>query len=289
MSFPISRLEDLLHDIGSKQPKYFSVLDMNSAFFQFPLKETDKHKSAFVTRHGHYQYTRVSFGLKPSPIFFTSAMSKILEKFIKSKQAFIYADDIIVCSTTLDEHLETLSNIFATFRKKNLTFDPKKSKFIEQKVKYLGHFLDPNGITVDPEKIELVKNFPRPKTVKHVQQFLGLANYYKRFCENYSKVAKPLFQLLKKDTKFDWTTECETAFQGLQNKLITAPILTFANPNKKYIITTDASQEALGFILSQLDDTGKEKVIEYGGRSLTETERKLAPPNLEALAVVTAV
>ena len=187
ISHPIPKFDDLLYDIGSKQPRYFTKLDMNHAFHQFPITKSDRPKSAFVTKHGHYQYKRVAFGLKSSPIFFTSAMTKILQKFIRKKQLFIYADDLIIFSRNIHQHMNILKKVFQTFRENNLTLDPSKCKFAETQVKYLGFILNEKGLSADPEKINAVQSFPAPKTVKHVQRFLGLTNFYRRYIKKLLK------------------------------------------------------------------------------------------------------
>lgn len=138
---------------------------------------------------------------------------------------------------------------------------------------YLGHVISKNGIQVNPDKIEVVKSFPTPKNPKQVRSFLGLCNYYIRFVLGYSKIVHPLNQLLHKDRKFKWTSECTSAFDTLKAAL-TSPILALPDTSKEFILSTDASATAIGFVLSQKDDDNKEHVIAYGGRSLRGAELK---------------
>ena len=280
------RIEDLFYDVGVQKPIIFSTVDLSNAFFQLPVRKSDRHKLSFITKHGKYQFRRVPFGLASSPTFFTYVMTDVFRPLLQQRKLFVYADDVCVLGKSYEDHRETLLEVFRLLRERGLTLDPKKSKFGFSQVQYLGHVLDARGVTPDPKKCALIRDIQPPRNVKQLQRFLGSANYYKRFSKGYSQIARPLFELLKKDVKYEWNSQCQEAFQKLKDNLISPPILAYPDPSKDYIILCDASSFAVGFCLSQLNDEGHEVVIEYGGRSLSTQERKLSATARELIAVV---
>ena len=165
----------------------------------------------------------------------------------------------------------------------------QKCRFCEPEIKYLRHIVERNGLKPDPAKIEKMKNLPRPTKLKELRSVLGLFNYYRKFIKEFSKLAKPMNQLLKKDVKFIWTEKQQKAFETLKGKLTEAPILSYPDFNKQFTIFTDASKRGLGAVLSQLDDEGKERVIIYDSRSLIPAEKNYHTTELECLAVFWAV
>ena len=198
----------------------------------------------------------------------------------------VYVDDVIVFSPDIDTHLRDLQSVFDKLEKAGLKLKLSKFKFAVQKVKYLGHLLTPDGVLPNPEEVEVIKNYPAPTNVKQVRQFLGLCNYYRRFQKNYSKIAKPLHRLTQQNVPWNWSKECEDAFMTLTNNLITAPMLKYADMNHPLILTTNVSSYAIGYILSQKDENGVERVVEYAGRSLRKAEVSYGITDKEGLAVV---
>ena len=174
-------------------------------------------------------------------------------------------------------------------RAANLRIHPGKCKFAAREVKYLGHILSPKGIKVDPSKYSAIETYPVPKNVKNVRAFLGLAQFYRKYIKSFAQIALPLNKLLRKDVKFEWTEECNQAFLTLKKALITAPVLAFAQFDKPFILAVDASDESIGFVLSQLDSEGKEHPIAYGGRALRNEELRWHITDKEGLALVEAV
>ena len=164
--------------------------------------------------------------------------------------------------------MKDLDLIFDRLRKDNLKAKPTKCRFGTNSVKYLGLILSSEGILPNPEKTKVIVDFPVPQTPKQVRSFLGIANYYRRFIDKYSTISAPLTALLRKDAEFKWTEECSEAFEKLKIILTSPPVLVFPDLNKDFVVTTDASNKAIGYILSQSDDEGKEHPICYGGRSL---------------------
>ena len=231
-----------------------------------------------------------AFGLRNAPMSFQLLMSMVL-RGLNWKYVLCYIDDILVFSPDLETHIKHLDEVFQRLRDAKLTLKPSKCKFGVDKIMFLGHILSENGVQVDPSKTEKVKNFPIPKTQKELRGFLSLCNYYRRFVLNYAKICVPLNKLLKKDAKRHFThsdssEECQKPFETLKNALVSPPILRFPDMNKDFILTTDASGSAIGHILGQLDDSGRECVIAYGGRALRPEEMKWGVTDLECLAVI---
>ena len=288
INFPLPRLEDVIDSVGENNSKIFTVLDLKAGFHQIPLDESTAHKTTFVTHNGSYSFKRLPYGIRNGPIAFQTAMSQVLRN-INFKYALVYVDDILIHSSTFDEHLVHLQNVFDRLNDFNLKLQPKKCKFGAKRVEYLGHYFSKNGIEVNPSKVEAVKTYPVPKTRKQLKAFLGLTNYYRRFVKDYAKITAPLNCLLKKDTEYNWTSVCDEAFNILKEKLISSPILAFANTQKPFFISVDASGSALGFVLGQRDSEGREVVISYGGRALRGTELKWNICERECLALVEAI
>ena len=291
ISHPIPRLDDVFDALGESKASIFSILDLNSAYFQIELDPETRHKSAFVTHDGVYEFCRMPFGLRNAPMSFQMLMSQVL-KGLNWKFVLCYIDDILVFSSNFDEHISHLSQVFQRLRDANLTLKAEKCSFAVDKVIYLGHVITKNGVEVDiSKKTEKIRSFPEPKNQKQLKSFLGLANYYKRFVKDFSKICVPLNRLLQKDKKQkfepgDWTDKCQDAFDTLKNSLTSPPVLGYADMNKPFVLSTDASGAAIGYILGQVDETGREQAIAFGGRALHPDEKKWTVTELECLAVI---
>ena len=187
--------------------KFFSKIDLRLGYHQIKIREEDIPKTAFSTRYGLYEYMVMSFGLTNAPAYFMYLMNSI---FFKELDVFviIFIDDILIFSKTEEEHAEHLRIILQRLRDHRLYAKFSKCEFWLMKISFLGHVLSENGIEVDPGKVEDVLNWAQPQNVKEVRGFLGLAGYYRRFIENFSKISKPLTELLKKDVPFKWTDPC---------------------------------------------------------------------------------
>ena len=236
------------------------------AYHQVPMAEEDKIKTAFATpRGGLYQFTTMPFGLCNA----ASTFERIIERTLVGLQweiAVLYLDDIVVYGNSFPNHLENLQKVLDRLSSAGLKLKPKKCHLMQKEVSFLGHIVSKSGTRTDPTKIAAVKDMPQPKTVTQARSFLGLASYYRKYVQSFSKIAKPLFDLTKKDKKFIWTEECEKSFRELKTRLMTAPVLAFPKANgSQFILDTDASAYAIGAVLSQEQD-GKERVIAHGSR-----------------------
>ena len=184
----------------------------------------------------------------------------------------VYIDDNIIVGKTFDEHLNNLRQVFEQLSQAGLKLHPHKYQLLQSTVQFLGHVVSTEGLLPDPSKTAKVEQWPVPTSVKETQQFLGLASYYQRFIKNFAMVAGPLHKLTEKKTPFQWTNQCQEAFEKLKSQLVSAPILTLPNWSKPFILDTDASDNGIGAVLSQMHD-GKEHVIAYASRVLTKAER----------------
>ena len=285
ISQPLPRLDSMLDTIGDAQPKFFSSLDMSSGFWQILLDPETKDKSTFTCQMGNFSFKRMPFGLVNGPATYTIMMNKVLQG-LTWKFLLCYMDDILVYSRTFEEHLYHLDQVFSRLREANLKLKPSKCKFATEKVLYLGHYISADGIHANDEKIKAVKEFPKPKTIKKLRGFLGLCTYYRRFVPNFSKIAKPLYEMLKKNAKLNWGINEEQAFSKLKDLLCSAPVLSHPNFDREFILTTDASIEGIGYVLSQKNDKKEDHPISYGGRTLRSGEPNYNITELECLAIV---
>ena len=284
-SHPLPLIIDTLDALNDS--KIFTKLDLKSGYWSVSLDERTKHKTAFVSYMGLFQFKRLPFNLSDSPATFQRFLQHVLSDILW-KFCLVYIDDIIIWSSNENEHVDHVRQVFERLDRHNLRLNPGKCDFATEEVLYLGHILTPTGVRPDNDKIRSVENFPKPKKVRNIREFLGLTSYYRRFVKDYAKIAKPLNDLLKKNMPFVWSNECEEAFEILKTKLITPPILGHFKPECAIILCTDASNYALGAILSQIQDD-REVVISYNSKSLDERQSKYTVCEKEALAIVWAV
>lgn len=281
-AYPLPNINEILDQLGSA--KYFSVFDLASGFHQIPMNPTDAPKTAFSTPYGHYQFKRMPFGLRNAPATFQRLMDNVLTG-LQGNELFVYLDDIVIYAKSLQEHTVKFNRLMSRLREANLKLQPDKCEFLRREVGYLGHVIGENGVKPDPGKIVAVENFPTPRNPKNIKQFLGLAGYYRRFIPNFSKVAKPLTDLLKKTATFKWDLPQARSFDALKKALITQPILQFPDFTMEFNLTTDASGHAIGGVLSQ-GPIGKDLPIAYASRVLNPAEQKYSTIEKECLAIV---
>lgn len=291
--YPIPEINEILANLG--QNKFFTILDLKSGFHQIPLKESDIEKTAFSVNHGKYEFTRLPFGLKNAPSIFQRTLDDILRNHI-GKRCYVYIDDIIIFGRNEEEHLENLEIIFQTLEQANMKIQLDKCEFFQEQVEFLGFIISRDGIKTNPKKVKAIREFPPPKTVKELRSFLGMAGFYRRFIQDYAKLAKPLTSLLRGEdghvsktlskTKSVNLTDNEVmAFNKIKNSLVSNDVmLTFPNFQKEFELTTDASNFALGAVLSQ-----EKKPIMFLSRTLNKTEENYAANEKELLAIIWAL
>ena len=301
-AYPLPRIEESLDALTGA--KWFSTLDLASGYNQVPMAEKDKEKTAFCTPFGLFEFNRMPFGLCNAPGTFQRLMERIFgdQSF---QSLLLYLDDIVIFSTSFNQHLQRLEMVLSRLQQHNLKLKMSKCHFFQQEVKYLGHVISSAGVATDPEKTKAVAEWKHPSTVTDLRSFLGFCSYYRRFVEGFAKHAAPLHRLVgeleggpkkprsRVSAKLEghWSEDCEQAFQTLKNKLITAPVLGYADFKRPFILETDASHQGLGAVLSQEQD-GARRPIAYASRGLKPTERNMSnysSMKLEFLALKWAV
>ncbi|CAG4993531.1 unnamed protein product [Colias eurytheme] len=284
-AYPIPNITDILDQLGHS--KYFSTLDLASGFHQICMSDSDAAKTAFSVPNGHFEYTRMPFGLKNAPATFQRLMNQVLSG-LQGLHCFIYLDDVIIYSHDLSSHIHKLRLIFEALREHNLKLQPDKCEFLRREVAYLGHTITDKGVSPNPDKVKAVISYPIPKNPKDIKSFLGLVGYYRKFIKDFSKITKPLTSLLRKDVEFNWSQSQTQAFESLKSMLTNAPILQYPDFSKDFILTTDASNYALGAILSQ-GDIGKDLPIAYASRTLNKAEGNYSTTEKELLGILFGV
>ena len=269
---------------------YFSSIDVLSAFWNVPMAEEDIQKTGFTTSFGNYEWNRMPFGLINASSTFQRLMDKVTSGI---SGAAAYIDDVFVFTSTWEEHLQSLDNTLSRLIEAGLKCKLSKCSFGGDSVKCLGQMVSEKGVTIDEDKIQAIKDLPRPMDATGVRSFVGVVNYFRQFIQGYAEIAAPLFELTKKKVEWDWTPACEQAFQILKSKLCEKPVLAMPDFNpghSTFRLHTDWSKTAIGAVLLQKDrETGVEHAIAYASRILTSAERNYAPTEGECLAVVWAV
>ncbi|GJW47540.1 putative reverse transcriptase domain-containing protein [Tanacetum coccineum] len=279
--YPLPRIDDLFDQLQGSS--IYSKIDLRSGYHQLRVREQDVPKTAFRTRYGHYEFQVMPFGLTNAPAVFMDLMNRVCKPYL-DKFVIVFIDDILIYSKDEREHEEHLKAILELLKKEKLYAKFSKCEFWIPKVQFLGHVIDSRGIHVDPAKIESIKDWAPPKTPTEIRQFLGLAGYYRRFIEGFSKIAKSMTKLTQKGIKFDWGEKEENAFQLIKQKLCSAPILALPEGSEDFVVYCDASHKGLGAVLMQ-----REKVIAYASRQLKVHEKNYTTHDLELGSVVFAL
>ena len=283
---PLPRIDDLLDALHGA--KWFSTLDLKSGYWQVPITEQDKAKTAFRTSSGQlFEFNQVPFGLCNAPATFSHLMDRVLAG-LHWETCLFYLDDVIVFSSTWEEHLARLSEVFERLRHAKLKLGAAKCTFATKEVSYLGHRVTEEGLLPDPSLLAAIRDIPPPTTATEVRSFLGLAGYYRRYVKGFAAIAAPLHALTRKDAVFHWSEDCQAAFDQLQTRLTTSPITAFPDFSQAFRLYTDTSTAGLGAILAQVWD-GKERIICCASRALNKAEKSYPATKLECLVIVWAV
>ncbi|KAH9680016.1 Endonuclease [Citrus sinensis] len=245
---PIPRLDDMLDELHGSC--VFSKIDLKSGYHQIRIREGDEWKTAFKTKYGLYEWLVMPFGLSNAPSTFMRLMNHVLRAFI-GKFVVVYFDDILIYSKGLDEHIEHLQSVLTVLRKEKLYANLKKCSFCTNQIVFLGYVVSAKGIEVDEEKVKAIKEWPTPKSVSEVRSFHGLASFYRRFVKDFSTLAAPLTEIVKKHVGFKWGSEQERAFNLIKEKLVSAPLLALPDFTKTFEIECDASGIGIGAVLMQ--------------------------------------
>ena len=302
------RTEKDAHPIGSVEgnltslagSKIFSALDNAGAFHVVPLSEDAKQKTAFSTGYGHWHFKTMPFGLANGPATYSRLVQRVLQG-IPTSMALAYLDDILCHSADFAGHMESLTRVFSAYQKAGLKLQPAKCFLFKASTKYLGHVVSEQGLAPDPEYVQVVQDWPIPTTRSQVRAFLGKAGYYRKYIAHYAAIARPLSDVLQKDTfpdlkdkdHFEPSPEMEQAFATLKNALLSKPILAFPDFSasaQPFIVDTDWSQTngAIGCCLMQ-EQQGQERVIAYAAKRLDSTQLNYSPTKGELYAAMFAI
>ena len=284
--YPLPRIDDSLDLLAGN--KYFSTLDLMSGYWQVGMDPDSQEKTAFITHSGLFEFTVMPFGLCNAPATFQRLMEHVLVGLVREK-CIVYLDDILIIGRFFEEHLTNLQTVLTRLLEAGLKLKPEKCKLTRTEVDFFGYVVSENGVSTNPAKVSAVTQFPRPKDLKSLRAFLGLMSYYRRFIPCFSTVAHPLYNLTRKDTPFQWSKECEAAFDKLRSLLTEAPVLAYPNFQQSFTLETDASGIGLGAVLSQQQEDGVFRPIAFASRTLQNHERNYGISELEALGVVWAV
>ena len=268
---PFPLIDDLIEK--TVDCRYFSSLDVNSAYWSIPLRVEDRHKTAFVTQDGHYQWTSLPFGLKTAPAIFQRILSNVIRKYNLSNFAVNYIDDILIFSKTFKEHVSHIKQLLEALKIEGFRLKFTKCTFASDSAKYLGHIIGYNNVSPLKDNLKSVREFPIPQTQKNVRQFLGKINFYNKYIPNSSIILDPLHNLLRKNQKFRWSGDCQNSFDKIKDLLCSQPILTIFNPKLPINIYTDASIKGVAAILKQPQEH-EEKPVAYFSMKLKEAQKK---------------
>ena len=263
--------------------RVYSKIDLRTGYHQLSVRETAIRKTTFRTRYGHFEFTVMPFGLTNAPAAFMDLMNRVFQPYL-DQFVVVFVDDILIYSQSEWEHEYHLRIVLQLLRDHQQYAKFSKCEFLLTKVRFLGHVVLTSGVSVDPEKVKAVMSGERPKSVFEISSFLGLAGYYRRFIEDFSRLAAPITRLTRKEVKFDWDDRCEEAFQELKKRLTTTPILIVLDRGQGYTVYCDASRAGLGCVLMQSGG-----VVAYGSRQLKNHEQNYPTHDMELGAVVFAL
>ncbi|KAJ0444029.1 putative nucleotidyltransferase, Ribonuclease H [Helianthus annuus] len=278
--FPIPLIEELIEELGGAV--VFSKLDLRSGYHQIRMHKDHIHKTAFRTHQGLFEFLVLPFGLTNAPATFQGLMNAVFKPLLR-KKVLIFFDDILIYSKDLQQHLKDLREVLLIFRDNHLLAKKSKCSFAGSKVEYLGHVISQEGVATDQSKIEVIRDWPVPVTVKQLRGFLGLTGYYRRFISSYGAMAKPLTALLQKDA-FKWSNAAQQAFDQLKQALMHAPVLALPDWSKEFVIETDASSKGLGAVLMQ-----DRHPLAFVSKALSIRQCSLSVYEKELLAILMAV
>jgi hypothetical protein len=281
--YPMPNIEEQLTKLAGKV--YFTSLDCSQGFHQIPVNPNSIEKTAFITPDGHYEYMKMPFGLVNAPSVFQRFVDKALGP-LRYEQVLVYMDDLLLPSSSVEEGLQLLNQVFELLDKAGLKLNLKKCSFLKTEIEYLGHHIGSGGITPGMKKTAAVDNFKRPTSVHEVRQFLGLAGYFRKFIRGFASIAFPLTELIKKDNPWCWTDSQEKAFAELKRALVNRPILVPYHNNLETQLHTDASVRGIGGMLLQVQPDQTLKPVAYFSRVTTPAERVYHSYELETIAVV---
>ena len=283
-SFPIPRIDDCIDKVGNS--KYVTKFDLLKGFWQVPLTDRAKEVSAFATPNGLYQYKVMPFGMKNSPATFQRLVNNVI---CGLDGCDAYIDDVIIYSDSWSDHLQRIRQFFDRLSKAKLTVNLAKTEFCHASVTFLGHLVGQGQVKPLEAKVNAISEFPVPECKRQLMRFLGMAGYYRKFCKNFSGIAEPLTNLLKKSTKFKWNDKCQDAFDRLKAILKSAPVLLAPDFDKCFKLAVDASDVGIGAVLLQEDNNGIDHPVCYFSKKFNKHQKNYSTIEKECLALILAI
>ena len=282
-AYPMPRIDDILDQVG--QAKFITTLDLAKGYWQVPVAKEDRHKTAFVSPRGLYQFKMLPFGLCGAPATFQRMMDQVIRGMDKFASA--YLDDLIIFSASWEDHLRHLKAVLGQLRELGLTTKPSKCQFALSECTYLGHIVGSGVVKPEKDKLRTIEQYPQPRTKKEIRSFLGLTGYYRRFIQNYSTIATPLTNLTRKSEpeKVVWTSKCNEAFEKLKESLLSTPVMRNPDFTRPFVLQTDASEVGVGAVLGQMDEKGFDHPVAYFSRKLLPRELKYSTVEKDCLAI----
>jgi RNase H-like domain found in reverse transcriptase/Reverse transcriptase (RNA-dependent DNA polymerase)/Integrase zinc binding domain/Chromo (CHRromatin Organisation MOdifier) domain/Integrase core domain/Retroviral aspartyl protease len=285
-NYPLPLMSEIIDNL--RGAKFFSKLDVRWGYNNIRIKEGDEYKAAFLTNQGLFEPTVMFFGLTNSPATFQTMMNEIFQDLIWQKKVIVYMDDILIFAKSIDQLRDITKEVLEILRRNKLFLKPEKCTFEKKQIEYLGMIISENQVEMDPIKVAGVSEWPIPKTLREVRSFLGFLNFYRRFIEGFSEIARPLHDLMKKDVQWKWNEETQTVFEILKWRVTSAPILVTPDPERPKKIEADSSNYAVGAVLSQLEDDGRWHPVAFISSSLQPAERNYEIYDKEMLAIIRA-
>jgi hypothetical protein len=278
---PLPRIEDLFDQL--RGASVFSKIDLRSGYHHLRIRPSDIPKTTFITMYGLYEFTVMSFGLTNAPAFFMNLMNSVFMDYL-DKFVVVFIDDILIYSQSEEEHVNHLGMVLQRLREHRLYAKLSKCELWIDEVLFLGHIINKEGLAVDPKKVADILNWKAPTDARGIKSFIGMAGYYRRFIEGFSKIAKPMTALLGNKVEFKWTQKCQEAFEALKENLTTTPILVLPDVHKPFLVYCDACYTGLGCVLMQ-----EGRAVAYSSRQLKVHEKNYPIHDLELAAVVHAL
>ena len=283
-NYPLPLISDLIDSIGKK--KVFTKMDLRWGYNNVRIKKGDEWKAAFSMPEGSFEPTVIFFGLTNSPVMFQAMMNDLLRDLVVEEKVAVFIDDVMVATETEEGHDEIVEEVLRRLEENDLFVKPEKCIWKVREVGFLGVIIGENGVRTEKEKVQGVIEWPVPKSVKDVQKFLGLANYYRRFVKDFAKIARPLHKMTRKENKWSWGEKQQKAFEELKERFMTEPVLVTPDLDKEMRVEADASDFVMGGVLSMKCEDKKWRPVAYISKSLNEVKRNYEIHDKEMLAII---
>ncbi|KAI2652199.1 Transposon Tf2-9 polyprotein [Labeo rohita] len=286
--YPLPLVPPALEQLRSA--RWYTKLDLRSAYNLIRIRAGDEWKTAFSTTSGHYEYRVMPFGLANSPSYFQAFVNDVFRDML-GRWVIVYIDDILIFSNSYAEHVQHVRAVLQRLIQHKLFAKEEKCQFHQESIAFLGYVISPEGVAMDESKVNAVRNWPRPRTLKELQRFLGFANFYRRFIRNFSTVASPLTSMVRKgETRLTWTSDASRAFDELRVRFTTAPVLHHPDPQQPFLVEVDASSTGVGAVLSQKQGSAlKTFPCAFFSHKLSPAEKNYDVGNRELLAIKLAL